>query len=152
MFRWLVSLVLLGLPVYQAAQPQTDPTLTQLSKVRLDKSQIYSVRDITINRDVLSISLNRGAIAFTEAIDGRVTGAVFIGSGDILAIPPDPIEKRQLFRYTKSALLSEHFETAIFRFTDGTWEDVLKEYRRHAPDTVDAAEVAALLRWERQIS
>jgi hypothetical protein len=140
MFRWLVSLVLLGLPVYQAAQPQTDPTLTQLSKVRLDKSQIYSVRDITINRDVLSISLNRGAIAFTEAIDGRVTGAVFIGSGDILAIPPDPIEKRQLFRYTKSALLSEHFETAIFRFTDGTWEDVLKEYRRHAPDTVDAAD------------
>ena len=151
MFRWLVSLVLLGLPVYQAAQPQTDPTLTQLSKVRLDKSQIYSVRDITINRDVLSISLNRGAIAFTEAIDGRVTGAIFIGSGDILAIPPDPIEKRQLFRYTKSALLSEHFETAIFRFTDGTWEDVLKEYRRHAPDTVDAADVAALLRWESEL-
>jgi len=151
MLGWLVSLALLAAPAYQAAQPLTDPTLAQLSKVRLDKSQIYSVRDITINRDVLSISLNRGAIAFTEAIDGRVTGAVFIGSGDILAIPTDPIEKKQLYRYTKSALLTEHFETAIFRFTDGTVEDVLKEYRRHAPETVDSADVDALVRWESEL-
>src|SRR5678809_811193 len=146
MFRWLVSLVLLGLPVYQAAQPQTDPTLTQLSKVRLDKSQIYSVRDITINRDVLSITFNRGAIAFTEAIDGKVTGAVFIGSGDILAIPPDAPEKKQLYRYTKSALLSERFETAVLRFTDGTWEEILKELKNHAVEPVDASDADALLR------
>ena len=85
MLGWLVSLALLAAPAYQAAQPLTDPTLAQLSKVRLDKSQIYSVRDITINRDVLSISLNRGAIAFTEAIDGTVTGAVFIGSGPVFS-------------------------------------------------------------------
>src|SRR4029453_16483968 len=104
MLGWLVSLVLFAAPAYQAAQPQPDPTLVQLSRLRLDRSQIYSVRDIAINRDVLSISLNRGTIAFTEAIDGRVTGAVFIGSGDVLAIPSDPVEKKQLFRYTKSAL------------------------------------------------
>jgi hypothetical protein len=151
MLQWLVSLILLATPASQAVQPPADPTLSQLSKVRLDRAQIYSVRDITITRDVLSISLNRGAIAFTEAVDGKVTGAVFVGSGDILAIPPDPIEKKQLFRYTKSALLSERFETAIFRFTDGTWEDVLKEYRRHAPETVDPADVEALLRWESEL-
>src|SRR4030095_7003047 len=105
-----------------------------------DKTQVYSVRDITITRDVLSISLNRGAIAFTEAIEGKITGAVFIGSGDILAIPPDAIEKKQLFRYTKSALLSEHFETAVFRFTDGSYEEILKEYRSHAPEDVDPSD------------
>src|SRR5688572_24242738 len=119
---WLVSLVLLASPSFAAMPVQKDATFDRLSAIRLDKSQIYSVRDITLNRDVLSISLNRGAIAFTEAIDGKVTGAVFIGSGDILAIPPDPIEKRQLFRYTKAALLTERFETAIFRFTDETLE------------------------------
>src|SRR5215204_6376252 len=88
-----------------AAMAQGDATLEKLAKIHLDRSQVYSVRDVTINRDVLSISLNRGALAFTESIDGKVTGAVFIGSGDILAIPPDAIEKAQLFRYTKSALL-----------------------------------------------
>jgi hypothetical protein len=125
--------------------------LAQLSKIRLDKKQIYSVRDITLNRDVFAISLNRGALAFTETIDGKVTGAVFVGSGDILGVPPDAIEKKQLFRYTKSALLNEHFETAVFRFTDNTYEEILKEYRKHAEETVDEDTVTALLRWESEI-
>ncbi|HET9219634.1 MAG TPA: hypothetical protein VFR18_21800 [Terriglobia bacterium] len=150
MFRWVVVLLLVS-PAFGRPAQQSYDALTQLSNIRLDKSQILSVRDITINRDVLSISLNRGAIAFTEAVDGKVTGAVFVGSGDILAIPPDAIEKRQLFRYTKSALLTEHFETAIFRFTDETREELLKEVRRHPPETVEAADIEALLRWESEI-
>lgn len=125
--------------------------LTQLSKIRLDKKQIYSVRDITLTRDVLSISLNRGTLAFTEAIDGKVTGAVFLGNGDILAIPPNAAEKQQLFRHTKSALLNEHFETAIFRFTDGTLDEILKQYRTHAEEPVDADTTSNLLRWEAEV-
>ena len=128
-----------------------DAMLTQLSKISLDKKQIYSVRDITLTRDVLSISLNRGALAFTEAIDGKVTGAVFLGNGDILAIPPNAAEKQQLFRYTKSALLNEHFETAVFRFTDGTLDEILKQYRTHAEEPVDADTTSNLLRWEAEI-
>src|SRR5688572_18702587 len=150
MLRWLLIL-LLAAPVSGRPLPQSDGILAQLSKIRIDKTQIVNVRDVTINRDVLSISLNRGAIAFTEAVDGRTTGAVFVGSGDILAIPPDPIERRQLFRYTKSAVLTEHFETAIFRFTDETREDVLKQIRNLPPDPVDAADVEALLRWESEL-
>ena len=149
-FRALVAIAFVTTPGLAWAV-QGEATLAQLSKVRLDKTQIYSVRDITLNRDVLSISLNRGAIAFTEAIEGKITGAVFIGSGDILAIPPDAIEKKQLFRYTKSALLSEHFEAAVFRFTDGTWEEIQKELKGHAPETVDAADLEALLRWESEV-
>jgi hypothetical protein len=130
---------------------EADAMLAQLSKIRLDKKQIYSVRDITLTRDALSISLNRGALAFTEALDGKVTGAVFLGNGDILAIPPNAGEKQQLFRYTKSALLNEHFETAIFRFTDGTFDEILKQYRTHAEEPVDAEVTDNLLRWEAEI-
>ena len=133
------------------APAEADAMLAQLSKIRLDKKQIYSVRDITLTRDVLSISLNRGAIIFTEAVDGKVTGAVFMGNGDVLAIPGDAVEKQQLFRYTKSALLNEHFETAVFRFTDGTFEEVLKQYRTHAEEPVDADVANSLLRWEAEI-
>src|SRR5262245_66375240 len=100
----------LAIGLMLAAAAQSETTLAQLSKIRLDKSQIYSVRDISLNRDAVSISLNRGTIAFTETLEGKVTGAVFIGSGDILAIPPNLIEKQQLFRHTGSALLNEHFE------------------------------------------
>ena len=146
----LVSFMVAAVPLAVAAQ-DVESTVAQLFKIGLDRSQVYSVRDITINRDVFSISLNRGTLAFTEAVDGRVTGAVFIGSGDILAIPPDPIERRQLFRYTKTALLSEHFETAVFRFTDGTEEQILKQHRTHATDNPDATDVDQILRWEAEI-
>jgi hypothetical protein len=134
-----------------ATPAEADAMLAQLSKIRLDKKQIYSVRGITLDRDVLSISLNRGVLAFTEAVDGKITGAVFLGSGDILAIPPDPIEKQQVYRYTKSALLNEHFETAIFRFTDGTYDEILKQYRTRAEETVEAEAVEQLLRWESEV-
>src|SRR5262245_24345077 len=152
MFRWILSVGFLTFAAQTtpAVAPE-NPAYTALSKIHLDKKQIYSIRDITLTRDVLSISFNRGVIAFAEPIEGKVTGAVFVGSGDILAIPPDSIEKKQLFRYTRSALLSEHFETAVLRFTDGTWEEILKEYRSHASEPVDPADADALLRWEAEL-
>jgi hypothetical protein len=153
MFRLVTGLIIAVFAASTgiAAPAEADAMLAQLSKIRLDKKQIYSVRNITLSRDVLSISLNRGTLAFTEAVDGKITGAVFLGSGDILAVPPDPIEKRQLFRYTKSALLNEHFETAVFRFTDNTYDDILKQYRTHAQETVDDEAVAALVQWESEM-
>jgi hypothetical protein len=153
MFRLVTSLIfaVFAASASIAAPAEADAMLAQLSKIRLDKKQIYSVRGITLTRDVLSISLNRGALAFTETVDGKVTGAVFLGSGDILAIPPDTVEKQQVFRFTKSALLNEHFETAVFRFTDGTFDEILKQHRARAQEPVDAEVVDELLRWESEV-
>src|SRR5438132_2643781 len=94
--------------VLQSSTPGgADEILTQLSKIRLDKKQTYHVRDITLRRDVLTITLNRGVIAFLETVRGKVTGAVFIGNGEIVAIPPDPIERQQIYRFTGTAILNE---------------------------------------------
>ena len=50
--------------LFQTAPPgEAQEILTQLSKIRLDKSHIHYIRDITIRRDVLTVALNRGAIA-----------------------------------------------------------------------------------------
>ena len=142
----LVSAIVAGTPV-----PQARELIDQLARVRLDRNQVFSVRDITIRRDVFSISLNRGTLAFTEPLSGKVTGAVFIGSGEILAIPPDRIEKQQLYRFTNSALLNERFEAAVFRFTDGTFEEIIKEIRGRAADDVTAEESSEILRWDSEL-
>src|SRR5690349_20937838 len=84
----------------QAAPAESDETFERLSKIRIDKTQIYNIRDITIHCDVFAITLTRGTIAFLEPVNGKVTGAVFIGNGDIVGIPPDRVEKQQLFRFT----------------------------------------------------
>src|SRR6185295_2835056 len=87
--------------VFQSSMPgEADEILTQLSKIRLDKKQIYNIREITLRRDALTIALNRGVIAFLEQVNGKTTGAVFIGGGEIVSIPPDPIEKQQVYKYT----------------------------------------------------
>lgn len=153
MLRTIAAVILLALasPAGVSASPQSGSVIEELASIRLDRSRVYSIRDITIRRDVLSISFNRGTIAFTQSIGGTVTGAVFIGSGDILAIPPGPTEKQQLHRFTRSALLNEHFETAVLRFTDGTYDEILKQYAEHAPDEVDAADLSEVLRWDSEL-
>ena len=128
---------------------ETDEILAQLAKIRLDKKQIYNIRDITIRRDTASISFNRGTIAFLEPIKGKVTGAVFIGSGEIVALPPDAVEKQQIHKYTNSPILNEPFGAAFFRFTDDTYQEIVKAYQEHAHEDVSDDEAAQFLPWDR---
>src|SRR5262245_25476313 len=138
---------LLGPGFQSSSSGEADGIVAQLSKIRLDKSQIYSVRDLTIRRDVLTIALNRGAIAFLEPVSGKVTGAVFIGSGEIVAIPPDPIEKQQMHKFSGTPILNEPFESAVFRFTDNSYEEIRKEISEHAQEEVTADDAAQFDSW-----
>jgi len=139
--------------LFQTAPPgEAQEILTQLSKIRLDKSHIHYIRDITIRRDVLTIALNRGAIAFLEPINGKVTGAVFIGGGEIVAIPPDPIEKEQVYKFTGTPVLNETFETAILRFTDNTYEEIRKEIADRAAEDVTANDAAQFEPWDMAVA
>ena len=151
----IVFALVIGLlvPAAQDAKPpDADEILMQLSNVRLDKKQIHSVRDITLRRDVLSITLNRGLIAFLEPVMGKVTGAVFIGSGEIVAIPPDTIEKQQIYKFTGTPILNETFQTAIFRFTDKTYDEVTKEISQHAQEEISSDEAAQFDPWDAAVA
>ncbi len=129
-------------------QAGEDEILAQLSKLRLDKNRIYLIRDITIRRDTLSISFNRGTIVFLEAVRGQVTGAIFLGSGEILSIPPDPSEKRQLIKFTESPILNERFDAGMFRFTDDTYTEIITQYEERAREDVPDEAFSELLPWE----
>jgi hypothetical protein len=139
--------------VPQSSTPsEADEILTQLSKIRLDKKQIYNIHDITLRRDVLSIALNRGTIAFLEPAMGKVTGAVFIGSGELLAIPPDALEKQQVYRFTGSPVLTETFQTAILRFSDGTYDEIRREISQHAEEEVVSDAAAPFDVWDQVLA
>jgi len=142
--RILAGLIvaLLGVLPQSFAQTETNDILDQLSKVRLDKKQIWHVRDITLRRDALSITLNRGVVAFFEPVREKVTGAVFIGSGEALAIPPDATEKQQIYKFTGLPILNETFENAVFRFTDDTFQEIRREILQHAEEEVTPEDIA----------
>ena len=97
----------------------------QLSRVGLDKSQVYHVRNVSIDRGSFSISLNDGVIGFTEEVAGRVTGAFFEGEGEILLSPPNQVERESMALQTGEAILEEGFVSAFFRFNDSTYKEML---------------------------
>ena len=90
----------------------------QLRDVHLDPANFHRIREASIEREDIHITLDDGVIAFTQAVNGRITGAFFEGEGEILLIPPDRVERRSLGLFTKSAILEEKFATAFFRFND----------------------------------
>lgn len=101
----------------------------QLHHVGLDKSRVYRVRDLSIDRAAFHITLEDGTIAFTEDVSGRVTGAFFEGDGEVLFVPQDQVERSSMALFTGAAILEERFVTAYFRFDDDTFHELEPSFR-----------------------
>jgi hypothetical protein len=121
------------------AQSPADPNqlLQQLNEVQVDPSQIYVLRDTQIARDRVKFYFNRGFVVFLSPVAGEVTGAVFVGDGEILLIPPNTVEKQNLVQFTQAAILSEPFSFAYLRFTDQTARELLARARPPEPEDTD---------------
>ncbi len=117
----------------------TDPKILfdQLNHVTLSPSEIYAIRNVHLTRDRVNFYLNRGFIAMFAPVAGEVTGAVFVGDGEVLMMPGDPIERASLSRFTHAAILDERFTSGYFRFTDQTAAELQAGARRPAPDDSD---------------
>jgi hypothetical protein len=96
----------------------------QLRTVGLSKSRVYQVREVSLDRSAVHLTLEDGTIAFTEDVAGRVTGAFFEGEGEILLLPPDRMERTSMHLFTGAAILEEKFSTAYFRFNDDTYAEL----------------------------
>ncbi len=78
------------------------------------------VSNLTIKRDRVVMTFT-GSFYLSGPTDGKITGAVFIGSGTFKAEPPpNEFEKANLKRLLKVERLSLEFSNAFFRFTDDT--------------------------------
>jgi hypothetical protein len=92
----------------------------QLGSVGLDPARVYRVRDVSIERPGMQLTLEDGTIAFTKDVMGRITGAFFEGDGELLVSPPNEAERQSMSLFTGMAILEERFATAYLRFNDNT--------------------------------
>lgn len=99
-----------------------DELYTRIRTIGLDPARVYSIRDASIDRPNLSLTFDRGTIAFTEDICGRITGAFFAGDGEILLQPPNRVERASLALFTNMAILEDRFSAGYLRFNDDTAE------------------------------
>jgi hypothetical protein len=118
-------LVITLLSGYSAAQvnPNSDNTYQQLRTIS-PSGETIAANGLTIKRDVATFQLNSGNLCFLKAVNGKTTGAIFVGEGRLLLNPPLASEQASLSVLTREKEYSETFDRVVFRFTDHTYEEL----------------------------
>jgi carboxypeptidase family protein/peptidase M1-like protein len=109
----------------------TDPVYTGMRAAKLS-GQYASVKNLVLKRDIATITLKDGQVYFLAPVEGKVTGAVFIGDGEIQVNPVMALEKRHLGILTGSPSLAEQFSKLVLRFTDSTYDEIKKQFEPQA--------------------
>jgi len=137
-----------GAKLFAAHGPVADPrALYQaLNDLRPDAAHVYTVKELNLRRDIINLRFTDGKLAFLQALDGRVTGAVFTGHGQIFATPHDRGERQSLARFLGVPLLDQTFIRSYLRFTDDTAAEIEKQLKPSESTAVSDPEFAAS--WE----
>jgi hypothetical protein len=118
------------------AGANSDPAYRQLRNLTLG-GEAVSVSGLDLRRDAATFHLRSGTVCFVAPVQGKVTGAVFIGDGNIILAPPLPSEVTSLKMLTKENEFSENFNQMVLRFTDSTYDEI-KKAGSPAPGGCDA--------------
>lgn len=110
------------------SKANTDAVYVQLRK-KSDDSQSFSgsfatVNNLILKRDAATFTLRSGELYFLNPERDRITGAVFLGEGELTLAPPTTVEKNSLVIFTDGPALTEQFTELVLRFTDRTFEEI----------------------------
>lgn len=126
-------------PSAPRALANNEPTYLKLRNIKLG-SEIVHVSNFTLQREAGVFTFRNGTFHLLEPVNGKITGAVFLGDASFALTPPVEVEKRYLAILTKGQLFDEQFTHAVFRFTDGTEEQIRKAATSDSsPESGDAA-------------
>ena len=130
-------------------EPNTNATYKALRYIH--NGELVPANAMVLKRDAGTFTLT-GTLTFLAPVRGKVTGAVFFGHGKFDLTPPIDVQKKSLAELTKGPDLHEEFEEAVFRFTDGTYDEVRKQSRTPAtPVATGGDPVEALARVQRYL-
>ena len=105
---------------------ESHPVYTALRAAR-PSGPAVSVTDLSIERDVFRFRFEKGVFQFLAPVEGRVTGAVFVGEGSWELRPALEVERRHLEMLTGEKdleVLSDRFEALALMFTDDTETEI----------------------------
>ncbi len=97
-------------------------------------NETYKVENIELKRDVGTLTLRSGSVTFVPPVLNHVTMAVFTGEGRFQMKPTMPLEAQYLQRMIAKSEVDEEFTSAIFYFTDATYEEIKKDAHAASSD------------------
>jgi hypothetical protein len=108
-----------------ADSPNSQGTYAAL-RADLPGAEGVKVKEFTLEREGGRFTFDQGDFYFYAPVEGRVTGAVFVGKGRFDLTVKDAGEQRSLALLTKSDSMSQEFTTLVLRFTDRTADEIRK--------------------------
>lgn len=131
--RWCVLFCLLISPGWRLAaeknpRANSDPLYVQLRTLSLGEEYCH-VERCQLKKDIATIEFKEGTFYFLAPVQGRVTGAVFLGQGEIQVSPFLPQEQDFLRVQTGTPTLMERFDKMVLRFTDSTADEIKKDFK-----------------------
>jgi hypothetical protein len=130
--RFFALSCLLASAVFPATERSPHELYDAINALRIDPAAVYHLAPanrIELRRGDAVLSFEEGTLAFFSPLDGRITGAVFVGRGHALAIPRDPVEKQQMGHFLGAPVLDQEFISAYLRFTDGTADELFHQFQ-----------------------
>lgn len=113
-----------------ATKANTDPVYTKFRKLSETANsfsgEYATVSNLSLQRDAATFNLRSGEMYFLTAAEGKTTGAVFFGDGEVSLTPPVDAEKRMLKVFTGSSDFKEQFTQLVIFFTDQTFDEIKK--------------------------
>lgn len=103
----------------------SNPVYVQLRNIKLGQETIQ-VKDFVLKRDAGTFTFRSGTFYLLEPVNGKITGAVFLGDGSFALQPPIAVEQRNLAILTRGQPFLEQFSTTVLRFTDGSEQEIRK--------------------------
>lgn len=126
-------------PLAPRALANNEATYLKLRNVKLG-TEVVHVNNFTLTREAGVFTFKSGTFHFLEPVNGKITGAVFLGDAGFTLTPPLETERRYLSILTKGEPFEEQFTHAVLRFTDGSEEEIRKAaVTDNAPESGDAA-------------
>ena len=126
-----------------AARPANADGVYGALRSSLPMGNGVAVKDFTLKREGGAFHFEQGTFYFYAPVNGRVTGAVFLGKGHFDLAPKEASEQHSLALLTKSGAMAQDFTTVVLRFTDSTAEEIHKASTGAAGSTPNQASQAA---------
>jgi hypothetical protein len=117
---YLVCFLLAYCPLLSAQHAANANAYYQQLRGLLPAPDVIMVSDLELHRDAATFTFRNGSIAFYGEINGKVTGAVFLGQGHLHITPPTSVERHSLSVFNHTEALDEDFNQVVMRFTDGS--------------------------------
>ncbi|MGD0362280.1 MAG: carboxypeptidase regulatory-like domain-containing protein [Bryobacteraceae bacterium] len=85
------------------------------------------VANLQLKRDNATFTFASGQFSFLPPVLGRVVAGVFTGEGAFHLEPAVPVERTYLRRISGAENVDESFRSAVFWFTDGTYDEIKRQ-------------------------